>query len=52
MKLKDSVETITSVINAIKEKGFVAFDGINGADMLIVLDEADKVIGGSSTATL
>ena len=42
MKLKDSVETITSVINAIKEKGFVAFDRINGADMLIVLDEADK----------
>lgn len=42
MKLKDSVETITSVINAIKEKGFVAFDRINGADMIIVLDEADR----------
>jgi hypothetical protein len=42
MKLKDSVETITTVINAIKDKGYVAYDCITGADMIIVLDENDK----------
>ena len=42
MKLKDSVETITTVINAIKDKGYVAYDRITGADMIIVLDENDK----------
>lgn len=42
MRLKDSVETITNTINKIKEKGFVAYDKITGADYLIVLDKEDK----------
>lgn len=42
MRLKDNVQTITSVINLIKERGLVAFDQINGADILIVLDNEDK----------
>jgi|GEM_PF-4964096 len=42
MRLKDSVETITEVVNLMKERSLVAFDKITGADMLIVLDEEDK----------
>ena len=38
----ESTHNKSNEFNAIKEKGFVAFDRINGADMLIVLDEADK----------
>ena len=41
-KLKESMEVIINTIDTIKKNNFVAFDGITGSDMLVVLDEDDK----------
>lgn len=41
-KLKESAETIANTIDVIKKNNLVAFDGIAGSDMLVVLDEDDK----------
>ncbi len=41
-RLKENAEVIANTIDAIKKNNLVAFDGITGSDMLVVLDEDDK----------
>ena len=41
-KLKEDMEVITNTIDTIRKNHLVAFDGITGSDMLVVLDEDDK----------
>ena len=41
-EMKEHHEELKSLIRIIKDKGYVAYDRINGSDYLIVIDEANK----------
>ena len=40
--MKEHHKELTNLIQIIKDKGYVAFYGINGSDYLVVFDEKNK----------
>ena len=41
-EIKENHEELNALIQFIKDKGYVAYDSINGSDYLIVFDESNK----------